>query len=40
MSVSVVDGVKVVVVRSLPPGQRHEVIFRVFDEIKPWNTYS
>lgn len=22
-------------VRNLPPGQRHEVIFRVFDEIKP-----
>jgi quercetin dioxygenase-like cupin family protein len=35
MSVSVVDGVKVVDVRSLPPGQRHDVIFRVFDEIKP-----
>ncbi|MEM0121609.1 MAG: DUF2249 domain-containing protein [Thermoprotei archaeon] len=35
MSVSVVDGVKVVDVRSLPPGQRHEVIFKVFDEIKP-----
>jgi len=35
MSVSVVDGVKVVDVRSLPPGQRHDVIFMVFDEIKP-----
>ncbi|MEM3671359.1 MAG: DUF2249 domain-containing protein [Thermoprotei archaeon] len=29
------DGVKVVDVRSLPPSQRHETIFKVFDEVRP-----
>jgi len=35
MEVKIIEGKKVLDVRGLPPYQRHELIFKVFEELKP-----